>query len=330
MINLSNAIILGSRLINTAAMTFVHPHKAFPYFDYDKFGEKTEPDSFWANYTIIGDRLARVTNAKQSLAYLDWRSSVYPKFHELMGLWGNHDGETILDYGCGAANDIVGFAQYTKAEHIIGIDISSKVLRFAGWRLSLHDFPYDRIKLIKISDSDTKNERALPLLDNSVDFIYCEGVLHHTSNPFHILKEFHRVLKPHGRASIMVYNRESLWYHLWIPYVRMIRGGEFSGLTTDQAFAKSTDSENCPISLCFIPSAFVHLCVDARLKAQFIGGYFSIAETDAYKQMGIAMIDSRLDTEHRDFMNELRNDKDGLPMYHGKYAGIGGVYQLTK
>jgi len=46
--------------------------------------------------------------------------------------------------------------------------------------------------------------------DESFDFIWSWGVIHHSANTRKIIKEMHRVLRPGGEARIMVYHR-SFW-----------------------------------------------------------------------------------------------------------------------
>ncbi len=48
--------------------------------------------------------------------------------------------------------------------------------------------------------------------DASFDFIWSWGVIHHSSNPRRILEEMHRVLRPGGRAVVMVYHRSWSYY----------------------------------------------------------------------------------------------------------------------
>src|SRR3712207_7349439 len=45
-----------------------------------------------------------------------------------------------------------------------------------------------------------------------------------------ILSEFRRVLKPGGRAQVMVYNENSLWMHLYVAYLKMIVEGDLAGM----------------------------------------------------------------------------------------------------
>ena len=51
----------------------------------------------------------------------------------------------------------------------------------------------------------------MPLLDNSFDFVYSWGVLHHTQDPAKTLAEMWRVLKPGGTLAIWVYARNP-WF----------------------------------------------------------------------------------------------------------------------
>ena len=64
---------------------------------------------------------------------------------------------------------------------------------------------------------------------------------------------------------------------------------------------------------------------------EYSGGYLSDTELKSLHLYGqMALDDERLGTEHKDFLKSLIFDSRGLPMYQGKYAGIGGVYHLGK
>lgn len=286
--------------------------------------QKTVVDSYWSEHTV-NSRPFRT--ARESEEYLVWRTSVYPKLKELMQLYGEHDDEVILDYGCGPGNDVTGFAIHTNARKVIGIDVSPKALALANHRLALHGVDPDRIELIQSSDSQTK----VPLEDSSVDYINCAGVLHHTSDPLALLKEFHRILKPGSRACIMVYNRDSLWYHLFTAYERMIVQGAFKGLSVEEAFGRNTDGENCPIARCYSADEFIASCREAGFDCEYAGGYLSDTELSSYKKYGKkALADKRLNDEHKEFIAALTFDAEGLPRFRHHYAGIGGVYWLRK
>jgi len=282
-------------------------------------------DSFWSKHTTAHPKLLITRTGKQDEAFLKWRSECYPMFHELMGLWGNHKGEVVLDYGCGPGTDMIGFLLHSNPSKVIGIDISPKALWFARRRIALHNIPLSKVQLLRISDSSTK----IPLADNSIDFVYCQGVLHHTSCPEKIVTELYRILKPHGKASIMVYNRESVWFHLYVAYEQMILRGNYKGLVAEHAYALTTDSSDCPISRCYKPEDFAQMCKQVGFSVEYAGGYYTLLELDLLKKYkDEAMIDKRLGEEHRKFLAEL--DNSPLPQRNGKLAGNGGVYLLTK
>lgn len=292
-------------------------------------GNQTDVDAFWSKHTVIGFKLSCARTKTQSLRYVEWRSAQYPLFEDLMGLWGDHRGQTVLDYGCGPGTDIVGFLEKGHAEKVVGVDVSGKALRFASKRVALHNVEPGRVELIKISDS----EPTIPLPDNSVDYIYSEGVLHHTSNPSAIVKEMYRILRPGGSAAIMVYNRDSVYYHLYVAYELMVRQGKYKGMATPAAFAHTTDTDTCPLARCYTPEAFIDLCERAGFKTQYMGGFFSQLELALLKAShGQAIIDERLSPEHTSFLVDLKPDHGthGYPTYRGWYAGVGGSYRLRK
>jgi hypothetical protein len=127
----------------------------------------------------------------------------------------------------------------------------------------------------------------------------------------------------------MVYNRDSVYFHLYTAYLRMIVEGAFAGLPVDEAFRRNTDGPECPISRAYRGSDFLALCNRAGFSGAFAGGYFLKDELDWLRAHGDAAVASPvLPVEHREFLAELDADDRGYPMYRGKHAGIGGVYRL--
>lgn len=50
-------------------------------------------------------------------------------------------------------------------------------------------------------------DRALPFADGTADFVICSHVIEHVADPFGMLDEIRRVLRPGGRAVVVVPNR---------------------------------------------------------------------------------------------------------------------------
>jgi ubiquinone/menaquinone biosynthesis C-methylase UbiE len=286
--------------------------------------EPTEVARFWTGHTVNSRPFI---SARQSARYLEWRFRQYPRFRELSGLYGTHDGETVLDYGCGPGNDVVGFTIHTDAARIVGADVSSAALALAAQRLSLHPQAEGRAELVQLAEDDP----ALPLEDASVDFLSSQGVIHHTSDPDAVLRELARVTRPGAWGSVMVYNRDSTWFHLATAYEVQVVQGRWADESIDEAFRHNTDGPDCPISRAWAPATFVAMCEAAGFEATFLGGYPSRMELDAIRRLlSRALWDERLSDEHRAFLRELSFDGDGLPLRNGGLAGIGGTYRLRR
>lgn len=282
----------------------------------------TEVDDYWSGYTVNSTPHA---SAKASRDYLEWRFGEYPLFQEMGGLWGDHDGEVVLDYGCGPGNDVTGFLIHTGARKVIGMDISRAALELTRRRLALHGIDKDRVELIHSPDADP----SIPLEDDSVDYFQSMGVIHVTTDPGAVLAELHRVLKPGGMGRVMVYNQNSVWFHLYTAYVKMILEGKWAGLSVEEAFQKNTDGEDCPIARSYTPEEFGALCTGAGFDTTYVGGHLSVWEMQMLDEhLEAALADERLDKRHRDFLSELIYDEHGYPMWEGKHAGVGAVYEL--
>jgi 2-polyprenyl-3-methyl-5-hydroxy-6-metoxy-1,4-benzoquinol methylase len=118
----------------------------------------------------------------------------------------NLTGKLVLDAGCGSGR----FSEIALklGASLIAVDYSSAV-EAAKRNLSAPD------KLIVQGDL-----AALPILDQTFDFIYCIGVLQHTSEPARIVKELLRCLKVGGEITLTFYENSS-WHVLWYSKYRI-------------------------------------------------------------------------------------------------------------
>jgi ubiquinone/menaquinone biosynthesis C-methylase UbiE len=109
----------------------------------------------------------------------------------------------ILDIGCGPGL----FMQQAKK---LGYD------NCTGVTLSTEDVLVCREKGFNTVEA---NMTDLPMLDESVDFIWCRHALEHSPYPLFTLFEFYRVLKPNGQAFIEVPspNNERIHVHEYNP-----------------------------------------------------------------------------------------------------------------
>lgn len=289
---------------------------------YEALANVKSSAEYWTAYNVTAHH--KFTSREESLAFMRWRFDQYPNYEQLMPCSG-FDGKVILDYGCGPGHDVVGFIEHSKPAKVIAMDVSSSSLEQTRKRVELHGTKvHVEVKLIR-------ERETLPLEDNSVDYIHSSGVLHHTPNMEEILREFHRVLKPNGVVRIMVYNQESIWYHLYVPYILQIKQMKFSEMSIEEAFKRSTDEEYCPISNCYTPSEYLAICSNSGFKSRFIGSAVSLDEIDwALNERNNAMRNKSLHEKHRVFLKSLTFNDRLIPYYMGNMAGIDAVYELVK
>jgi SAM-dependent methyltransferase len=67
------------------------------------------------------------------------------------------------------------------------------------------------------------NAEQLGFPDQCFDLVYSHGVLHHTPNTRTAIDEVYRVLKPGGRAIVMLYHRHSFNYYARIMTAMRLR-----------------------------------------------------------------------------------------------------------
>lgn len=115
--------------------------------------------------------------------------------------FAGHAGHELLEIGGGIGTDLSQFARH--GAKITDLDLSSGHLELAKENFRLRGLPGRFIH---------HDAEALPFDDNSFDVVYSNGVIHHTPNTRGVVREIRRVLRPGGKAIIMVYAENSLHY----------------------------------------------------------------------------------------------------------------------
>lgn len=280
-------------------------------------GSLTSED-YWSRYNVTGHK--NFQSSQESLRYFDWRTQQYFDYLKYMPVTGQ-DGKVVLDYGCGPGHDLVGFVEYSRPWRLIGMDVSRPSLEQAKHRLALHGAAPD---LLHINEGTTR----LPLPDASVDYIHCSGVLHHVPDPLWVLREFRRIMKPQGEVRIMVYNYDCIWLHLFAAYTVRFTQLSGRGLSVHEAFKRSTDTADCPISHAWTVEEVAKMCGEAGFASRHLGNAVSVREIAILPNRFEAILDADLEEEHRRFLLALTFDNRGVPYFRSNAAGIDGCYLL--
>jgi len=109
-------------------------------------------------------------------------------------------GEAV-DLGCGAGQLVMGMARQVPGLHVVGIDLSEKMLADARQSAQLAGLG-DRV------DFRLGNVEEIPFPDQSLDMVISTASLHHWSDPVKVLNEIDRVLKPGGAYYIFDLRRD--------------------------------------------------------------------------------------------------------------------------
>jgi len=132
----------------------------------------------------------------------EWHIPVAADFPSARGL-------KVLEIGCGLGTDGAQFAE--AGADYTGVDLTEAAVELACKRFELFSLPG------KFQTADAEN---LDFADESFDLVYSHGVLHHTPETGKAIREIHRVLRPGGRAVVMLYHRGSYNYRVNISVLR--------------------------------------------------------------------------------------------------------------
>lgn len=130
-------------------------------------------------------------------------------------------GKKVLEVGCGIGTDISQFAK--NGATVTGIDLTPNGIKLAKRRFDVMELGGG------FAVTDAEN---LPFQDNSFDYVYSFGVLHHTPNTEKAIEEVRRVLNPGGSVNITLYHKMSLQHFVFI--FRKWKNSELWGLSNEE------------------------------------------------------------------------------------------------
>jgi SAM-dependent methyltransferase len=117
-------------------------------------------------------------------------------------------GKKVLEIGVGLGADHQRFAE-ARAD-LYGIDLTERAVEHTRQRLTLFGFRS------RLAVGDAEN---LAFQDESIDWVYSWGVLHHSPDTPRAVQEVLRVLKRGGLAKVMIYHKWSMvGAMLWLRY----------------------------------------------------------------------------------------------------------------
>jgi len=132
----------------------------------------------------------------------EWHIPIAADFQSASGL-------QVLEIGCGLGTDGAQFAQ--AGADYTGVDLTEAAVDLARQRFEMFGLP---------GKFRTADAEQLEFADETFDIVYSHGVLHHTPETRKAIREVHRVLRPGGRAVVMLYHRDSDNYRVNISMLR--------------------------------------------------------------------------------------------------------------
>lgn len=173
--------------------------------------EKANPGSDVENYT--GNLYAQCWIHYDEKQFVDTVNMFERRFRHNGIDPGIVKEKECLDAGCGGGRYTIAMSNLG-AKHAVGVDISKDAIEDAKRRRQANGFLDKDVEFRVCSLLKLPGEWT-----GRFDFINCNGVLHHTTNPKAGLKELFRVLKPGGEAFIFVYGSGGLHW-LLVDWVR--------------------------------------------------------------------------------------------------------------
>ena len=141
-------------------------------------------------------------------------------------------GKNVLEIGSGGGGHSCLFQSH--GAHMTSVDITIERVMSTALKLGMLEKNTGMVY-----QADAEN---LPFHENSFDVVYSNGVLHHSSSTRKCVDEVFRVLRPGGKAIIMLYSRHSASFWLNI-FLRGILSGEIFSRSEAEWIGRVTEGK---------------------------------------------------------------------------------------
>ena len=173
---------------------------------------KTEVREFWER-EACGERYATGSDLRDGLAAQARKKYELEPYIPEFARFSDGQGQRVLEIGVGMGVDHAEWARHRPAR-LAGVDLTEKAIHLTRERLAMLDLASD----LRVADAE-----SLPFDDESFDLVYSWGVLHHTPDTVAAVREVHRVLRPGGRARIMLYRKHGIVFLLlWARHALLV------------------------------------------------------------------------------------------------------------
>jgi len=183
--------------------------------------QKARVRDFWEEEPCGAEHTATAEGTPEFFAEVErTRDELDPYIHRFADFEGAR-GKRLLEIGVGLGTD---FIRFVRAGAIAtGVDLTEHAVELVRRRLTLEGLTAE------VRTADAEN---LPFEDGSFDRVYSWGVLHHTPDTGRSISEAIRILRPGGKACVMLYARHS-WvsYGLWVRHA-LLRGRPWRSLAS--------------------------------------------------------------------------------------------------
>lgn len=264
---------------------------------------------FWN--TLCGTSLATalgITDGSEASLkkFDDWYLYRYPYLLQHVPVHTMRDKDVLevgLGYGTLSQQIALAGARYT------GLDIAAGPVSMVNSRLEQKSLPGRAVQGSMLD---------CPFPDGSFDAVVSIGCFHHTGDTQRCIDEAWRVLRPGGRACLMLYNRFSL--RQWMDYPRQTAHALWRQLTLRPSGVPSTEAQRAAYD------------TDAQGNAAPETQFFSGRDV---RRMMRAFRDVRVTKENCDPWIDKRTgrvvrDRMDLLSTVGKWAGLDLYIQATK
>jgi len=195
-------------------------------------GYKDQVQNQWNNNPVGSDtaRLAQPHSVEWFLEVERYRYGVYAPWMPEVMEFAQHAGEQVLEVGGGMGTDLAQFAKH--GAFVTDVDLSAGHLQLAEENFRLRGLDGRFVH---------HDAESLPFDDDTFDLVYSNGVIHHTPNTARTVAEIYRVLRPGGRAIVMVYAENSLQYWRNLVWQGGLKDGDLSSRSMGDIMSRSVE-----------------------------------------------------------------------------------------